>query len=619
MAINPATLAAEAELNTFLTTITDSQTKVLTDAWVTAWDSVAGELEAAMSDLSAATTGGRVTRTQILRSQRAQAAMAAVSESLDTAGRATTNTVLADLWSVLDAGSSSEYSMIASQLSGVKREALAASLIRADPVQIQAMVTRATQQITSLTRPLAAQTYDAVKRELLKGIAIGNNPRTAARRMVAAANDKADLGLSRALTIARTEMLDACRVSAQVVDNANADVLAGWIWLTHLDATTCRGCIAEDGQLHPIEEPGPWDHQNGRCARVPKTKTWKELGFDGIDDPPDRMPNTDAWFKGLTEAQQRKILGDKGFTAWKEGRYPRSTWSAKRTSTGWRDSYGPSRPPGAGVTFKEKPSWAPTAPLRTLKTVNAELKALEDEYAVIDAKHVSLRTDIEKGRQSTIRLEQFRLMDEVRSLQYDQFAEDVWRSLGTLDPITVPKKVTPAWRETAYTRAQVNRETFSALGPEYTEIADFADGWSKSFHTVDVFRGQLSRGQFPNVAALLERGQDAPSLYRGISLRAPRVLAQYEKLQPGSILGTREVSSFTSNPKHAAQFLGDLDRATITLTKGKGLPIQTLTNLPDEEEWLIAKRLVVDSVRITEKKTYGTPYKVFDIVAHMEE
>jgi len=348
MALNPTTLRVESELNTFLTGVTDAQTRAITAAWVDAWDSVVRELEAATSDLALAAQSDRITRTQILRSQRATAALESTKGALEYAALTSEKVVSADVLAVLQQAMESEEAMIASQLTGVKRAELSAALIRADEKQIGELVMRSTQQITALSLPLAAQTYDTVRRELLKGIALGTNPRTAARRMVAAAEDHVNFGLSRALTIARTEMLDAARAAAQAVDKANADVLAGWVWVAHLDQATCRSCVAQHGELHPIDEPGPWDHQNGRCARVPKTKSWKELGFDGIDDPPDQLPNADEWFAKLRPEQQRKMLGEKGFAAWKEGRYPRSAWSSKRTTTGWRDSYGPSRPPLPG-------------------------------------------------------------------------------------------------------------------------------------------------------------------------------------------------------------------------------------------------------------------------------
>jgi hypothetical protein len=349
VAINRATLRAERELQAFLNTILDAQARSLVEAWVVAWDQTAAVLDAAVTDLVQAAQGGRVTRTMVIRSQRAQQAMDALGRSLDGLAATTGTVVTRDLRQALEVAAGLEHDMIASQLTGTLRAGLAVNLVRADPGQITAMVQRATQQITAVTRPLGAEAYAQVRRELLRGISVGANPRTAARRMVRDVEDRFNGGLTRAMTISRTEMLDATRAAAMQVDKANTDVVAGWTWVAHLDPDTCRSCVANHGSVHDIDEPGPLDHQNGRCSRVPKTKTWAELGFQGIEDPPDLLPDAEAWFTGLSADQQRAMLGDNGYQAWKAGDYPREKWTTKRETDGWRDSMVPSRPPAVAA------------------------------------------------------------------------------------------------------------------------------------------------------------------------------------------------------------------------------------------------------------------------------
>lgn len=347
MAINRQTLRIEAELNAYLATVADAHTRALVEAWVIAWDQVAGELDAAATELVAAAGEGRVTRTMILRSQRAQAALDAVARSLDSLADQAGRLIARDLQAVIETAALAEHDMIASQLTGVRRSGLAVNLVRADAGQIAEMVRRATQQITSAVRPVGAEAAAAIRRELLRGTAVGANPRTAARRMVAGIEDRFNGGLSRAMTIARTEMVDVARTAAQRVDRANTDVLAGWEWVAHLGPRTCRSCIANHGTLHDIDEPGPIDHQNGRCARVPLVKTWAELGFKGIPDPPSVTPDADAWFDRQPASVQREILSDRGYDAWRRGDYPRSAWTTRRETDGWRDAMVPSRAPVA--------------------------------------------------------------------------------------------------------------------------------------------------------------------------------------------------------------------------------------------------------------------------------
>lgn len=345
MAINRDTLRIERELHALTGTILDAQTRALVDAWVLAFDQVAAQVEAAAAELTAAARNGRVTRTMVIRNRRAQVALQAVADSLALVSARTGDIITADLLAAVQAAANAEAGMIASQLTGTRRAELLASLTYASPEAITAMVTRATQQITALSWPIGAHANLAIRRELLRGVAVGDNPRAVARRMVAGIEDRFEGGLNRALVVSRTEMLDAMRAASHHVDQANTDVLAGWAWVAHLDHRTCRSCIANHGRVFDIDTPGPLDHHQGRCARVPKTKTWEELGFTGIQDPPDLTPDADAWFDGLTVDQQRAILGPAGFDAWKAGVYPREKWTTRKANGGWRDSMVPSRPP----------------------------------------------------------------------------------------------------------------------------------------------------------------------------------------------------------------------------------------------------------------------------------
>ena len=84
---------------------------------------------------------------------------------------------------------------------------------------------------------------------------------------------------------------------------------------------------------------------NCRCARVPVTKTWAELGFTGIRERPSLHRSSEAYFNRLSEANQRAILGNAGFEAWRRGDYPMSEWVKRQDNPGWRPSYIATRPP----------------------------------------------------------------------------------------------------------------------------------------------------------------------------------------------------------------------------------------------------------------------------------
>lgn len=166
--------------------------------------------------------------------------------------------------------------------------------------------------------------------------------------------------------IARTEQLDAYRAAEQS-HQANADLLTGWQWIATLGPRTCRSCVAMHGSIHGLDEPGPLDHQQGRCARMPLTKSWDELGFPGAQEPSRTINPGDGekWLAGQPDDVQRHILGVNGQKQWQDGNWPSSEWSERRETDGWRDSFGAATPPktptGGGGGSAEPPAGLPRA------------------------------------------------------------------------------------------------------------------------------------------------------------------------------------------------------------------------------------------------------------------
>lgn len=324
-------------MQTILDSILDHHTTTLTAAWATSWASVAGELEAALLELA---EDGDVPWWRIERSRRAQQGLAAAGRALEDLAELTGTTISADAARAIGLGVDGEIAMIGAQLPPGHD-----GVVRVDDAQISAMLGRTTQQITAVSWPISAETQAAIQAELARGMIVGDNPREAARRMVAATEGRFTGGLARALTISRTEMLDAMRTAQHATEQVNAQALAGWTWGAHLDARTCISCISMHGTEWPLTEPGPIDHQNGRCARLPRTKTWAELGFPNIPEPDSGMIDAGEWFGGLTDEEQRAMLGKRGHEQWLAGRFPMDQWSTRRTTDGWRDSFGPAKPP----------------------------------------------------------------------------------------------------------------------------------------------------------------------------------------------------------------------------------------------------------------------------------
>lgn len=343
MAVTAQTLRLQAQIRRDLDRIVDTQTRDLVAAWADAWSELQPDLTAAL--LEELVAGERVTRAQLLRSVRLRNALQVVRDQLTTLSTAAGVRVIGDLQQVIDTAGAAQASVIDSQLppnSGLLDDLDTWS--RVDARQIDAIVRRSTEQITARSRPVPAEQYQLVRRELIRGVAAGSNPKKIAARIVRRAEGRFNGGLSRALVIARTETLDAHREAARVGRMQQADVLAGWTWLCALDARTCPSCWAQHGSVHPVEEFGPDDHQQGRCTALPLTKPWSELGLD-IVEPASLLPDAATRFEALDSETKLQILGPARYRAWAVGDYPMGGWSVRRTTPGWRDSWGVSPAP----------------------------------------------------------------------------------------------------------------------------------------------------------------------------------------------------------------------------------------------------------------------------------
>lgn len=346
MAATAYTLRLQQQLREDLRLINDAQVRDLVAAWADAWDEIAPDLNAALVEQLVA--GKRISRAQLLRSLRLRAALEVVRERLEVLAADAGVRIIADLQDVIDAAGGAQASVIDSQLPPNSRLVALDSWARVDPAQIDAIVQRTTGQITALTRPLGREAYQVLRRELIRGVAAGTNPRATARRILARAEGRFNGGLTRALNIARTETLDAYRAAAQLGQAQHTDVLTGWQWLATLDARTCPSCWAQHGTIHDQADPGPLDHQQGRCARMPVVKPWADLGFGDLDEPPSLVPDAAVRFAALDPAEQAAVLGPARYRAWVAGDYPMDTWSRRHSTDGWRDSYRVSPAPHSG-------------------------------------------------------------------------------------------------------------------------------------------------------------------------------------------------------------------------------------------------------------------------------
>lgn len=318
--------------------IQDAQTRTLVAAWANAWNVVADELSDAINDLTSGATPPSPAK--VRRSRKLAASLDAIGAQLDDLARQSGVVIVGDLPTALQLAGQANAALIATQLPELAGVALVVNWDRIDRRAIAAIITRTTERIHALSLPLSDEAVAAMRRSLIRGLATGDNPRVTARRMLADTEGRFNGGLTRTLRIARTETLDAMRAAARLSDEANAAVLAGrWAWTASLSTRTCPACWSMHGQEFPLSQPGPEGHVNCRCARVPVTKTWADLGFIGIEEPPSLMPDAEAAFAELDPAVQLEILGRRRYEAWLAGDYPMGSWARRVDNPDWRPSW----------------------------------------------------------------------------------------------------------------------------------------------------------------------------------------------------------------------------------------------------------------------------------------
>lgn len=340
MAITKRTLELERQLKITVNTIIDSSTQEMVGSWVRAWDEHKREWQDAVNDLMA--SGEWPSRREILRASRATRALNHSTEVMSDLVERATGTASARVRDVLDSLPELQGRIIASQmpkLMGDEQE-LFSQFARFDRRAVNAIVRRTQDRITSSMWPITAESRDALYRTLVRGVSVGENPNQAARLMMRRLEGDFNGGLSRAMNITRTEMIDAHREGARVIQNENSDVLDGWVWSAELSPSTCSSCWAMHGTIFQLKEEGPLDHQSGRCARVPVTKSWQELGFD-IEEPESVLPDARTAFNELSVEDQLRVLGPERMQGLSTGAIKWEDLPQKKSSREWRDSFHP--------------------------------------------------------------------------------------------------------------------------------------------------------------------------------------------------------------------------------------------------------------------------------------
>jgi SPP1 gp7 family putative phage head morphogenesis protein len=199
-----------------------------------------------------------------------------------------------------------------------------------DPGAVEALVglSQADSPLHQLLLSIQADGAQGAEDALVQGMLLGQNPRDVAGALKSALG----IGLSRALTIARTETLRAHREATRASYRANNDLVGGWIWHSAADGRTCGCCWAMHGTEHKLDEELN-GHPNCRCAMVPVLKL-PEWMTPPPGDPRVTNKGVDLFAK-LPADQQIRVLGPAKWMAWKDGKFTLTDLVGVRESPVW--------------------------------------------------------------------------------------------------------------------------------------------------------------------------------------------------------------------------------------------------------------------------------------------
>lgn len=145
---------------------------------------------------------------------------------------------------------------------------------------------------------LDADLQFAIDRAVKVGVSLGKTNQQIAKEIIGIGDKGGEpLAKSRrdAVAITRTSVQTIANEASLAVYRANADVIAGVVWLSTLDGRTTDICMARSGKQYTLEgEPvghsipfngGPPAHWQCRSSLSVKTKTFRELGIDQDELP----------------------------------------------------------------------------------------------------------------------------------------------------------------------------------------------------------------------------------------------------------------------------------------------------------------------------------------------
>ena len=292
---------------------------VMGQRWATVERTLQAHIDALVQELGSIEALASMTPEQLYRMDRYQALVMQVREQLRLYERWAEGQITASQRQAIEMGRETVTESLAASGLGISWNRLP---VRS--VEIMAGLAGDGAPLFSLLqeRALWPDAVEGLTQALLKGMALGWNPRKTALRM---ADGLAD-GLNKALTIARTETMRAYRM-ATVEGYRESNVVSGFRRLAAKDGRTCLACLMSDGETFDLADDLT-DHPNGRCVAVPIL----------ADREPPQWQTGREWFETLPAERQREMMGSERYDAWKRDGYDLSALRRTAHSDTWGDA-----------------------------------------------------------------------------------------------------------------------------------------------------------------------------------------------------------------------------------------------------------------------------------------
>lgn len=179
--------------------------------------------------------------------------------------------------------------------------------------------------LRALLKATWPDTIDGLTGALLKGTAMGWNPRRTAAAMRQA---MAGRGLGRSLVIARTEQIRVYREASRQQYQASG-IVQGFMRMCAHDGRVCAACLMSEGERYPTDQLMRL-HPQDRCVMIPVL-----VGMAA----PNWLRGKD-WFVQQPAEMQRTILGKGHYEAWRDGKYDLEQLVTVKHNATWGDSIG---------------------------------------------------------------------------------------------------------------------------------------------------------------------------------------------------------------------------------------------------------------------------------------